>query len=108
MDILVVDAWLSLCDDQKQQQKILGKVGAKKLRARLADLAAAARVTDLVLGDPHPLGHDRAGQFALRLHGGWRLVFEPAHDPPPQSADGAIAWDQVTAVRIVWIGDYHD
>jgi len=51
---------------------------------------------------------DRTGEFALDLHGGVRLVFEPANIPTPIREDGSIAWNLVTKVRIVFIGDYHD
>lgn len=109
MDILFADASLErLCSQQREQNKQLGAQGARKLRARLADLAAASKVTDLAAGRPHPLVGDRAGQFSLRLDGGRRLVFEPAHEPVPQREDGSTAWDRVTAVRIIFIGDYHD
>jgi len=64
-----------LCLRDRLQKKQLGQSGARKLRARLADLLAAPRVTDLIAGHPHPLTGDRAGQFALGLDGGRRLVF---------------------------------
>lgn len=108
MDILFATVDLErLCLEERRAKKELGGPCAKKLRTRLADLAAARNVTDLVAGHPHPLQGDRRGQFALRLHGGYRLVFEPAQLPAPLH-DGAIDWSQVTAVRIVFIGDYHD
>ena len=75
---------------------------------RLQALEAAARVTDLVAGNPHPLKGDRYGEFALDLAGGWRLTFVPAHNPCPASPDGGIDWAQVTIVTIEYIGDYHD
>ena len=82
-----------LCEDSRAAQKKLGDACARKLRSRLADLHAARVVTDLVAGHPHPLKHDRAGQFALDLAGGNRLVFAPANEPIPQTQDGAIdAW----------------
>ena len=109
MDILFTDKRLeSLCLSQRQMTKQLGGKGARKLRARLADLQAAAAVSQLVAGKPHPLKGDRAGQFSIALDGGRRLVFEPAHLPPPQHPDGSIDWRQVRAVRVVFIGDYHD
>jgi proteic killer suppression protein len=97
-----------LCLTDRLQKKQLGQAGARKLRARLADLMAAARVSDLIAGHPHPLTGDRAGQSSLRLDGGRRLVFEPEHDPFPLRDDGSLDWSQVTAVRILFIGDYHD
>lgn len=109
MDILFKDDELQrLGSIEKLQRRKLGANGAKRLKRRLADLMAATRVTDLVAGRPHPLTGDRAGQFAVGLDGGRRLVFEPAVDPPPLREDRSIAWDRVTSVRIVYIGDYHD
>lgn len=109
MDILFASEELErLCLQEREGKRRLGLQNAKKLRSRLADLRAAAKVTDLVAGRPHPLERARSGQFALSLAGGVRLVFEPAHERVPRGRDGRIAWKSVTAVRIVYIGDYHD
>lgn len=97
-----------LCEKQAVAVKKLGPACARKLRCRLADLEAATHVTDLVVGHPHPLKGDRNGQFALDLAGGFRLVFEPNHNPVPQCSDGSIDWSQVSIVCIEYIGDYHD
>lgn len=97
-----------LCEKQAAAEKKLGAASARKLKVRLVALEAAARVTDLVAGNPHPLKGDRLGEFALDLAGGWRLVFVPAHDPCPTRPDGGIEWSQVTIVSIEYIGDYHD
>lgn len=102
------DKLRGLCEKQQVAHKKLGDACARKLRSRLADIAAARVVTDLAAGRPHPLKYDRAGQFALDLAGGTRLVFVPANDPVPQTQDGSTDWSQVTAVRIEFIGDYHD
>lgn len=98
----------TLCSVERELTKRLGKAAARKLRARLADLMAVSCVSDLVAGRPHPLKSDRTGQFAVDLDGGRRLVFEPAVDPVPRRDDGAVAWERVSAVRILYIGDYHD
>lgn len=96
-----------LCEQQRVMTKELGNDCSRKLRTRLADLRAAGNVAELSSGRPHPLKGDRAGQFALDLSGGKRLVFEPANNPVPKRADDSIAWDLVTKVRIVFLGDYH-
>jgi len=98
----------NLCEQEKLAQRKLGKNCAKKLKARFADLAAASCVAKLVAGRPHPLKGDRAGEFAIDREGGKRLVFKPDNDPIPLTKDGSIDWSQVTAVCIVFIGDYHD
>jgi len=98
----------TLCTVERQGKRTLGQAGMRKLRARLADLMAVSRVTELVASHPHPLSGNREGQFALSLDGACRLVFMPAHQPIPRRDDGGVAWHEVTAVRIVFIGDYHD
>jgi proteic killer suppression protein len=109
MDITFADGKLQkLCEQQSVAQKKLGQTCARKLRSRLADLAAAGSVRELVSGRPHPLKGDRAGEFAVDLEGGKRLVFKPANTPIPENEDGSIDWSKVTRVRIVFIGDYHD
>jgi proteic killer suppression protein len=97
-----------LCEKKAVAVTKLGNGCARKLHARLADLAAALRVTDLMAGSPHPLKGDRQGQFALDLTGGWRLVFAPANQPIPRRDDASIDWSAVTIVCIEYIGDYHD
>ena len=97
-----------LCEQRRVAERKLGALCARKLRARLSDIEASSRVTDLVAGNPHPLKGNRHGQFALDLSGGWRLVFSAANDPCPIKDDGGINWAQVTIVSIEFIGDYHD
>lgn len=97
-----------LCEQQAAAEKKLGAACARKLKLRLLALEAAACVSELTAGNPHPLKGDRAGQFALDLAGGWRLVFAPDHDPCPTRPDGSIDWSRVTVICIEYIGDYHD
>jgi proteic killer suppression protein len=117
MEITFADSKLqNLCEQEKLAKKKLGANCAKKLKARLADLAAVSCVAELTAGSPHRLTGDRAGQYALdidqskpgRGRGGKRLVFKPDDDPVPLREDGSIDWSEVTAVCIVFIGDYHD
>ena len=102
------DALRSLCQEQKVMQRKLGAACAKKLRTRLADLMAAATMTDVRRGRPHPLKGDFAGCMALDLHGGVRLVLKPTAEPAPMNDNGSIDWSSVAEVTIVHIGDYHD
>ena len=97
-----------LCNRANYAVRKLGDIGARKLQSRLADMEAAHDVTELIAGSPHPLKGERKGDFSLRLHGGQRLVFRPVHIPLPRLEDRGIDWRNVTAVRIVEIGDYHN
>lgn len=97
-----------ICEQRTGATRKLGAPSARKLAARLADIEAASCVTDLAAGSPHALSRDRQGQYAVSLAGGHRLVFVPADDPAPRLPAGQIDWRRVTAVCIVFIGDYHD
>ena len=87
--------------------KELGPEGARKLMARLADLAAASNMAQVRRGHPHPLSGNFQGCIGLNLDGGRRLVVEPTAEPPPMLPDGGLDWSKVDAVRVVFIGDYH-
>lgn len=78
------------------------------IRLRLDELYAADTLADMRnVGRCHELKGDRAGQFAVILDGGRRLVFVPATDPIPVKQDGGIDWREVAAIEVVSIGDYH-
>jgi len=94
-----------LCESQNVATKKLGFTSAKKLRARIAQLRAATTVRDLILGRPHALTGDRRGEFSLELGGGNRLTFVPDQD---LLENESIDWSQVSKIKIVYIGDYHD
>lgn len=98
-----------LCENNREAVRRLGADSAKKLQSRHSDIEAAENVQEIPpLGNPHPLVGDRQGQYSIGLAGGQRLVFEPDQTPVPERQDGGIDWARVTAVRIVFIGDYHD
>lgn len=109
MDVQFRDESLrKLCEQKRLMVRKLGDASARKLRARLEDLHSVSNVSELVVGRPHPMKGDRSGQFALELHGGYRLVFEPTRQPPPAGSGGGIDWNAVDEVTIVHVGDYHD
>jgi proteic killer suppression protein len=98
----------TLCKQTKVAAKMLGPESAKKLQRRLTELHAASVVSELAIGRPHPLEYDRAGQFAVDLHKGKRLIFKPTSNPPPAKADGSIDWSKVSEITIIGAEDYHD
>lgn len=111
MEIVYATTWLKKrCDNEREANKEWGAMVAKKLRQRLAELKAAPRLSDISPHRParlHELDHDRAGQLAVDLHDGFRLVFVPNHEPKPTKADGGLDRDRVTSIKIVEVGDYH-
>lgn len=98
-----------VCASDKRRVRAFGPDGARALVLRLQQLSAAAELETLrtLPGRCHELKGERAGQLALDVTKGLRLVFEPAHDPPPAKPDGGLDWAAVTAVRILEVTDYH-
>lgn len=71
----------------------------------------AARSLALVPPTPpdrrHQLSGNRDRQFAVDLIQPRRLVFEASQEPVPRKEDGGIDTEQVTAIRILDVVDYH-
>lgn len=98
-----------LTTDQ-QRVSTFGPAAAKKIRLRLSQLSAAPDLQTMrsLPGRCHELRGDRAGQMAVEVSGGLRLVFAPAHDPVPLKPDGGLDWTSTRAIRILEVTNYHD
>ncbi len=96
-----------LCNRQQWAARRLGPNVARILGKRLEQIERAACVSDLVEGNPHQLTGDRAGEYAVSLASGSRLVFAPDQDPAPAGKGGGIDWSAVSSICITFIGDYH-
>ena len=97
------------CNASRELVKTFGPQRAKVLRRRLDQLRAAdnLEVMRTLPGRCHELTADRKGMLSLDLDGPFRLIFEPAEDPPPVKPDGGLAWELVTAIRILGVEDTH-
>ncbi|MCH8273824.1 MAG: killer suppression protein [Armatimonadetes bacterium] len=99
------------CNDSTRLVRRYGPEQARLIRRRLDELEAApnlAEMRNLPQARCHELAHDRKGQLAVDLRHPKRLVFEPGHDPVPRKPDGGVDWNQITAIRVLEIVDYHD
>jgi toxin HigB-1 len=98
------------CEERRALQKEHGAACAKRISARLADLAAAPTLEEFrhLPGGCHELDGDRDGRLALKLPDGKRLVIRPGVDPMPTLDSGGLDWGAVEAIEIVDIVDYHD
>jgi len=96
-----------ICESQKELQRTHGEACAKRIMQRLADLRAAPSLEEMraLPGGCHELKGDRAGQLALELPDGKRLVFEPA--PKPTGRGPRLDWRTVDSVCVAAIEDYH-
>lgn len=96
-----------LCESERTARRSLGLTVAGRLKRRLADLRAANCVKDLIAGRPKELQSARAGQIAVELGEGFRLVFCANHSIPPLVDSRRVDWSKVNRVKIISIeNDY--
>ena len=82
----------------------------KAIKSRLAVLRSAPNLAAVPTNKPerrHALKGKRAGQQAVDLVQQYRLVFAPADEPLPKHSDGGVDAEQVTAIEIIEVVDYH-
>ncbi len=94
---------------EKNRTREYGAQAAKALVLRLSQLAAAETLHTLrsLPGRCHELQGDRAGQLAVDVSGGLRLIFKPKKNPPPTKPDGGLDWTAVTSIEILEVTNYH-
>ena len=100
-----------ICNNDKQLQKEFGQEQAKKIRLRLDDLMAAECLQDISPFPPprrHELVGNMKGKFSVDVKHPYRLIFEPAIQPPPLKDDRGIDLEQITVIRILGVEDTHD
>jgi proteic killer suppression protein len=77
----------------------------------VVELAAAETLADmnaLPSAHCHQLVGERKRQFAVAAGPKLRIVFEPADNPIPRTADKGIDLAKVTKIRVLSIEDYHE
>ena len=97
-------------NEEKALRQTYGDRMAKVIMMRRAVLKNAPTLSRVPATRPerlHPLKGQRKGQYAVDLVHPKRLVFEPAHDPVPLTEDGGIDTDEVTAIVVIEVVDYH-
>ncbi|BBO23201.1 killer suppression protein [Candidatus Nitrosymbiomonas proteolyticus] len=96
-------------NDHASMVRAYGAERAKALQKRLADLDAVQVLEEmrLLAGRCEELVGDRKGQLSVRLNANYRLIFQPADEPPALKDDGGIDWNQVRSIQILEVIDYH-
>ncbi len=90
--------------------KKYGKPIAKRIHQRLQEFEAADNLEIIRLfpgANCHELTGELAGRLAVNISANYRLILQPAEDPPPIKADGGLDWSAVTEILILDIIDYH-
>jgi hypothetical protein len=101
-------AWLrTICESERIAKDELGGAVAEVLKHRLADMAAATSVTDLVAGRPRVLGGTAKDQMAVDLCHSYVITFVANHTKNPITETGDMDWKRVSRIKILRIGRDH-
>lgn len=95
--------------DPKETARSFGQL-ARKINQRHEELKSADDLSIMRLFPAafcHELTGDKKGCLAVKVSGNYRLIFQPNHDPFPCKEDGGLHWEEVTAITIIEIDDYH-
>ena len=95
---------------EREMNRQFGRQMSKALAGRLAVLRNAPNLVAVPTRKPerrHALKGQRTGQHTVDLVHGYRLVFTAAHAPLPERPGGGLDEEQVTAITIVDVVDYH-
>ena len=87
-----------------------GPENSRIIIRRMAVLRAAVNLEQVPSLPPerrHELTGTRKGQFAVDLKHPFRLIFTPNHEPVPLKADGGVDLQQITAITVQCVKDYH-
>lgn len=101
-----------ICEDHRLATKKWGRDVARALVKRLEQMEAADNLDHLRLispgARPEPLKGKRKGQYSVRLHAGFRLLFVPAANRKEYETPDGPDWRKVTKIRIMEVVDYHE
>lgn len=98
-----------IANDDKSRKSQLGQIQAEKVKNRLGQLRAAENLASVrhLPGYFHELKAERKGLWSCYLDGQYRLIFKPHNDPIPVDGNGIYIWEEILAVTIIEIVDYH-
>jgi hypothetical protein len=100
--------WLrTVCESERVAKDELGGAVAEVLKHRLADMAAATSVADLVAGRPRGLGGTARNQMAVDLCEGYVITFAANHTKNPNTETGDLDWKRVSRIKILRIERDH-
>ena len=97
----------SVCEIEAQAKLEFGSRVAEFLKHRLADMRAAASVTDLVVGKPRIVGGSGGQEMAVDLCDDFRLVFKSNHIRRPTIGVVEVDWSRVTRIKLLRIDREH-
>lgn len=97
-----------ICEDEIEAQKEFGIQVSIKLQNRLADLAAANSVNDIIIGNPSELKNTPYSNYKVDLCNNYILIFAVNNINVSQNDDGSINWSEVNRIKILEIKEHYE
>ena len=90
-----------ICLSDSLAKQSLDELLTEKLKARLADMAAASVVSELIAGEPRELNGDRWDHMAVSLINNFQLTFRSGHSHPRLLDSDKVDWSHVSRIYII-------
>jgi len=90
----------ALCEEPEAATAQYGGDVARALINRIADIAAAETIEDVLAGNPTISEAGKGESVSILLGGGHRIILRCNHLNPPMSALGKVDWSKVSRVRV--------
>jgi toxin HigB-1 len=105
LQVAFASPWLrTICESERFAKEELGEAVTEVLKHRLADMAAATSVVDLVAGRPRVLAGTALDQMAVELYESFVITFSANHTNSPKTETGDLDWKRVSRIKILRIG----
>lgn len=92
-----------ICEDEIEAQNEFGIHVATKLQNRLADIAAAKSVSDIITGNPSEIKNTPYPNYKVDLYNNYILIFAANNIIIPQFENKSINWSEVDRIKILEI-----
>jgi proteic killer suppression protein len=97
-----------LCENEARAARLLGTKVAGKLRARLADIRSAKKISDVPVGLPREIDSVDGDLMQLNLGKSVFLKFCANHPSNPLLKTGKVDWSKVRRIKIMHIGGVYE
>ena len=98
----------TLCEDAEAAELTLGRLVARELRNRLADLRAVTVIEELPAGNVACRGRGADEAVMIDLGASASLELVPNHPTQRLTAQGRVEWNRVSRLKVVRIGALDD
>lgn len=98
----------NICEEENEALSELSEQVVIKLKSRLADLAAATSVKDIIVGNPCEIINNSRSDYKIDLCDGYILIFAANHVNNPKMENGSIDWLKVKRIKILEIKERNE